>query len=174
MPFTPFHMGAATVVKAVAGGLFSMTVFGFAQIAMDVEPLYHLLRGEGVIHGYSHTLLVRTLIGLFTVLAGRPICQVFLRFWNPDPGNPFLVWLRGPRVVTWSAAIATAFFATYSHVLLDSLVSDDVLPFAPFSDWNPLLGYISKIGLELVLIGTGLLGLIGMVIVYMVEMAGRE
>ncbi len=162
------------MVKAVAGGFFSMAVFGFAQVVMDVEPLYHIVRGEGIIHGYSHTLLGATLIGLFTVLVGRPICQAFLTLWKPEPGDPFLRWLRGPRIITWSAAIATAFFATYSHVLLDSLVSSVVLPFAPFSEWNPLLGFISMAGLQLVLIGTGLLGLIGMVIVYMVEMTGRE
>src|ERR1700690_2410163 len=101
MPFTPFHMGAACVVKAVAGRHFSMTVFGFSQVAMDVEPLYHLVRGEGIIHGFSHTFLGATLIGILTVLAGRPICQVLLRFWTPDPGDPFLKWLRGPQIISW-------------------------------------------------------------------------
>src|SRR6266478_6221764 len=108
MPFTPFHMGAACAVKAVTGGMFSLTVFGFAQVAMDVEPLVHLLRGQGIIHGYSHTLLGATLIAAFSVLVGRPLCQVFLGLWTPDPGDPFLNWLRGPRIISWRSATVAA------------------------------------------------------------------
>ena len=174
MPFTPFHMGAACVVKGVAGRHFSITVFGLSQIAMDVEPLYHMLRDEGIIHGFSHTFLGATLIGFLTVLAGRPICQMLLQFWTPDPGDPFLKWLRGPQIISWPTTIVSAFIGTYSHVLIDSLVSSDVQPFAPFSDWNPMLGTISMGPLQMVLIGTGILGFIGMVIVYMVETAGQE
>jgi membrane-bound metal-dependent hydrolase YbcI (DUF457 family) len=169
MPFTPFHMGAACVVKAVAGRHFSMTVFGFSQVAMDVQPLYHMVRGEGIIHGFSHTFLGATLIGVLTVLAGKPLCQVLLRFWAADPGELFLKWLRGPHIISWPTTIVSAFVGTYSHVLIDSLVSFDVRPFAPFSDWSPLLDMISMGALTLVLIGTGILGFIGMVIVYMVE-----
>ena len=68
----------------------------------------------------------------------------------------------------------SAFIGTYSHVLIDCLVSFDVRPLAPFSDWNPLLGMISMGALTLVLIGTGILGFIGMVIVFMVETAGQQ
>jgi drug/metabolite transporter (DMT)-like permease len=31
-------------------------VFGWAQIAMDLQPLIVLLAGEGRLHGFSHTL----------------------------------------------------------------------------------------------------------------------
>jgi membrane-bound metal-dependent hydrolase YbcI (DUF457 family) len=174
MPLTPFHMGAACAVKAVTGGLFSMTVFGFAQVAMDLEPLYHLLRGEGIIHGFSHTLLGATLIAGVTIFAGRPLCQLLLNFWTPDPGDPFLNWLRGPRVISWRSAIVAACLGTYSHVLLDSMVSVDVLPFAPFAQESPLYGLVSMGALYLLLIGTGILGMLGMVIVYVVESPSRK
>src|SRR5882724_5683998 len=131
MPFTPFHMGAACAVKAIAGESFSLLVFGFAQVAMDIEPLYHLLRGEGLFHGFSHTLLGATLIAIGTILMGRPLCQVLLKAWTPDPADPFLIWLRGKSAISWKATILAATVGTYSHVLLDSLVSGDVYPFAP-------------------------------------------
>jgi hypothetical protein len=169
VPFTPFHMGAACVVKAVAGRRFSLMIFGFSQIAMDIEPLVHLLRGEGVIHGFSHTALGATLIGVIAVAAGRPLCQLLLRIWKPDPKDHFLDWLHGPSVIGWWVVIATAFIGTYSHVAFDSLVSFDVKPFGPFTDWNPLLGSISMGALCVVLVGMGILGAIGMAIVYMVE-----
>jgi len=50
MPFTPFHMGPGCLIKALTGNRLSLTIFGFSQIAMDVQPLVHMLRGEGIVH----------------------------------------------------------------------------------------------------------------------------
>jgi hypothetical protein len=38
MPFTPFHMGAALIVKPVTDLRFSLLTFTVAQVAMDIEP----------------------------------------------------------------------------------------------------------------------------------------
>jgi hypothetical protein len=162
-------MDPACALKAVAGGAFSLTVFGFAQVAMDVEPLVHLLRGEGIVHGLSHTCLGATLIGVVSVLAGRPLCQLLLNRWRPDPADRFLTWLRGPGRITWSAAVGAAFLGTYSHVLLDSMIHADVRPFVPFSEGNPLQGLVSFGAMHLLCVGTGLLGLLGLAVVYAVE-----
>jgi hypothetical protein len=169
VPFTPFHLGPACAVKAVAGGAFSLTVFGFAQVAMDVEPLVHLLRGEGIVHGPSHTYLGATLIAVFSVLVGRPLCQLLLNRWRPEPGDRFMTWLRGPRVITWPAAVGAAFLGTYSHVLFDSMIHPDVRPFVPFGEANPLQGVVSFGAMHLLCVGTGLLGLLGLAVVYAVE-----
>ncbi|HZY91007.1 MAG TPA: DUF4184 family protein, partial [Gemmataceae bacterium] len=166
---TPFHLGPACAVKAVLGGAFSVTVFGFAQVVMDVEPLVHLLRGEGIEHGLSHTYLGATLIAVFSVLVGRPLCQVLLNRWRPDPGDRFLTWLRGPGVITWPVAVGAAFVGTYSHVLFDSMIHADVRPFVPFSAGNPLQGLVSFEAMHLLCVGTGLLGLLGLAVVYLVE-----
>ncbi len=40
MPFTPLHMGPALVLKSVVGASFSLTVFGWSQIVMDIQPLF--------------------------------------------------------------------------------------------------------------------------------------
>ena len=37
MPFTPFHMGPGLAVKAVCGRYFSLVVFGFSQVAIDIN-----------------------------------------------------------------------------------------------------------------------------------------
>src|SRR5437764_1296114 len=57
LPFTPFHLGPACALKVVAGQSFSLTVFAFSQVVMDVEPLLYLLCGKGIVHGVSHTYL---------------------------------------------------------------------------------------------------------------------
>jgi hypothetical protein len=46
MPFTPFHFGPGATIKAMAGQHFSFTVFAFTQLAIDLEPLYFMLRDE--------------------------------------------------------------------------------------------------------------------------------
>jgi hypothetical protein len=169
MPFTPFHLGPGCAVKVLASGRFSLTVFGFANVAMDVESLVYLLRGEGVRHGAGHTLLGATLIGGISALAGRPLCQRLLDLWVPAPRDHFLCWLRGPRVLTWRSAVVAAFLGTYSHVLLDSMIHADVRPFAPFDERNPLLGLVPFGAMHLLCVGVGVLGLLGLVVRYQVE-----
>lgn len=63
MPFTPFHMGAALIVKPAARQHFSVLVFGIAQVAMDIEPLIGMILDWDVLHGPSHTILGALAIG---------------------------------------------------------------------------------------------------------------
>jgi hypothetical protein len=167
-------MGLACPVKAVAGNSFSLLIFGFTQIAMDIQPLVHLLRGEGVMHGISHSYLGATVIGVVAVVVGRPICNLILRTWKPEPEHRFENWLRGADIISWRAAIFTAFLGTYSHVLIDSMIHGDVLPFAPFSAYNPLLGTVSFDAMHMICVGTGLLGIIGWLVVYAVETRAKS
>ena len=53
MPFTPFHMGAALVIKPAARRCFSVFAFGAAQIVMDLEPLIGMLRGAEQSQAFS-------------------------------------------------------------------------------------------------------------------------
>jgi membrane-bound metal-dependent hydrolase YbcI (DUF457 family) len=158
MPFTPFHMGPGLAVKSVSGRHFSLLVFGFSQVAIDLEPLVRIIRGDSVLHGFTHTYLGATLIGLASVLVGRPVCQFFLNFWVPDESSAFLYWLRGPRLISWPAAVAGAFVGTYSHIILDSIMHSDMQPFAPLSESNSLLHVISVAKLHLICMVSGLCG----------------
>ena len=75
MPFTPFHMGPALAIKAVAGRHFSVLVFGIAQVAMDIEPLVGMIRGAEVLHGWSHSYVGATAIGLLVMLPTDPVAS---------------------------------------------------------------------------------------------------
>src|SRR5215468_10584028 len=158
MPVTPFHMGPGVEIKAVAGRYFSLMVFGFSQVAMDIEPLVRIIRGDVVFHGFTHTYLGATLIGLVSAVVGRPICQLVMNYWTPDPYSPFMNWLRGPNLISWPAATAGAFVGTYSHVFLDSIMHSDMRPFAPLSEANGLLHLMSVGGLHLLCVLCGVLG----------------
>ncbi len=39
MPFTPVHMGPGILIKALLQSSFSLMVFGWTQIIMDIQPL---------------------------------------------------------------------------------------------------------------------------------------
>src|SRR5262249_39080508 len=121
VPFTPFHMGPGLALKAVTGRCFSLMVFGVSQIAIDIEPLVRIVRGDALLHGFTHTYLGATVIAIISVGIGRPICQFLLNSWTPDPHVPFLDWLRGQEAISWPAAVTGAFVGTYSHVFLDSI-----------------------------------------------------
>jgi hypothetical protein len=162
MPFTPFHMGPGCAVKAVLSRHFSLTVFGFAQVAMDLETLVRILRHDTVIHGFSHTYLGAAGIGVISLLLGRPLCQRLLNWWTAGAagsGSPFVKWLAGPWTISLPAAISGAFIGTFSHVLLDSFMHRDMQPFLPFAEGNDLLYFISIGPLHLYCILAGLLGL---------------
>ena len=173
MPVTPFHMGPGLAVKAVCGRSFSLMVFGFSQVAIDIEPLVRIIRGDAVLHGFTHTYLGATLIAFASVVLGRPICQYLLNYWTPDPYSPFMNWLRGPTVISWHAAIAGAFTGTYSHVFLDSIMHSDMQPFAPFSEANGLLHVISVNMLHLSCILAGVFGALLLFLVFFVRRGFR-
>jgi hypothetical protein len=167
MPITPFHMGPGLLVKAVGGRHVSLMVFGFSQVAMDIEPVVRMIRNDVVLHGFVHTYLGATLIGLVSVVVGRPVCQALLGRWAPDPRAAFETWLRGPERISRTAAVVGAFVGTYSHVFLDSIMHSDLQPLAPFSGANALLAIVSSGALHVGCVLSGVLGVLVGVTVFM-------
>ncbi len=55
MPMTPLHLGPGIFLKAVLRGSFSLMVFGYANILIDLLPLVALTSGSGAVHGWTHT-----------------------------------------------------------------------------------------------------------------------
>lgn len=150
MPFTPFHMGPGTLIKAALRGSFSLMVFGWAQVLIDLQPLVAIVTGSGPVHGFSHTYLGATLIGLFAACTGKYMADLASQ----------LVDGCGARILTmrlW-VAIASGLIGTYSHVALDSIMHLDMSPLAPFSDSNALLGIISVSSLHKFCVYSGLAG----------------
>lgn len=158
MPFTPLHMGPALVIKAAASRHFSVLVFGIAQVAMDIEPLVGIIGGWNVLHGWTHTVLGATLIGIAVFLLARPLCNWILHRWNRELEHHKLHWLRSPEPITRTAAATGAFIGTYSHVLLDSIMHADMLPLRPWTAENALLGLMTIDTLYLACLVTGLAG----------------
>lgn len=149
MPFTPIHMGPGLLLKSVLQRHFSLMVFGWSQIVMDLQPLAVIVTGEGHMHGFTHTYLGAFVIAIIAALSGKFLAELGLRMLDRTQHLP----------IRWRVAVISAFIGAYSHVLLDSLMHTDIEPFAPWSLNNPLLGWMTIDHLHLFCVGAGLLGL---------------
>lgn len=150
MPFTPFHMGPGILIKALMGGSFSLMVFGWTQIVMDIQPLIVLISGEGHLHGFSHTYLGATLLAIFSALTGKYLSQFGLWVLRIEPS---------PHVsIAWWIVFLSAFIGSFSHVILDSIMHADVQPFFPLSSHNIFLEIISVSLLHKFCLYSGLVG----------------
>ncbi|HUQ29278.1 MAG TPA: hypothetical protein VM051_11845 [Usitatibacter sp.] len=159
MPFTPLHMGPGMAVKAIAGKRFSLTMFGVAQIAMDIEPLVGMIRGSPELHGWTHTYVGATLIGAAVLLFARPLCMRLVGWWNAELVRHGIAWLSSPGGITWGAAAAGAFVGTWSHVALDSVMHLDMVPGRPFAEGNALLLAVGVDTLNLACVAAGAIAL---------------
>ncbi len=135
MPFTPIHMGPGILIKAILQTSFSLMVFGWAQIVMDIQPLIVLITGEGHLHGFSHTYIGAGLLGVFSALSGKYLSEIGLHLLDMNPD-----WKIN---IPWWVAFLSAFIGTFTHVVIDSVMHSDMEPLSPFSRDNELLGYVS-------------------------------
>ncbi|MCW8929870.1 MAG: hypothetical protein OQL19_06495 [Gammaproteobacteria bacterium] len=158
MPFTPVHMGPGILIKAILQGSFSLMVFGWSQIVMDIQPLIVILTGSGHLHGFSHTYVGATLLAIFSALSGKYLSELGLKILGIAKDKPIKI--------VWLVAFISAFIGTYSHVLLDSIMHMDVEPFYPLDTMNPFQGFISIEALHKWCLYSGL---VGAVIYYLIN-----
>ena len=161
MPVTPFHMGPAVIVKAVLREKFSLTIFGFSQILIDLQPLLVLFGADFELHGISHTLIGASVIAAVAALSGKPLCEFFLRWWNRHLSAPNSQLLYVNETISWWVVISSALIGTYSHLLRDSIMHTEVIPFYPLHTNNSLWGLVSVDKLHIYCVIAGVIGMIG-------------
>ena len=128
-------MGPGLLIKSLLQGSFSLMVFGWTQIVMDIQPLLVLITGEGRLHGFSHTFVGASGLAAVAALSGKYLSEfgfMLLRM-NHDPA------IR----IRWWVAFLSAFLGSYSHVLIDGVMHGDMHPFWPFNESNPMLGWVA-------------------------------
>ncbi len=150
MPFTPIHMGPGMLVKSVIQERFSLMVFGWSQIVMDIQPLYAMFTGKVHLHGATHTYLGAIPVALIAVVTGKHLAAFGLRRFDLADHLP----------ISWGVALFSALIGALSHVFLDSIMHADLHPYAPYSLVNPMLSYISVEGLHMWCSGVGVVGLL--------------
>jgi membrane-bound metal-dependent hydrolase YbcI (DUF457 family) len=152
MPFTPIHMGPGILLKSILQGSFSLMVFGWTQIVMDLQPLIVMISGEGHLHGFTHTYLGALIIAVISALSGKYLSQFGLVLIGVSPEKPIKI--------KWWVAFLSALIGSLSHVYLDSIMHSDVQPFYPVLMTNPTFGLFSISNLHKLCLYSGLLGAI--------------
>ncbi len=151
MPFTPFHMGPGILVKASLQGSFSLMVFGWAQIIMDIQPLIVLSTGKGQLHGFSHTYFGASLLAVLAGISGKYLSEFGLMILG-------IAEKENPVKIVWKIVFVSSFIGTFSHVVLDSIMHSDVEPFYPFYFLNSLYGIVSTSQLHKFCLYSSLIG----------------
>jgi len=144
-------MGPGIFVKAVLQGSFSLMVFGWTQILMDLQPLFSMLNGMGHLHGFSHTYVGGSLIAVAAALSGKYLSELGLKILGINEEDR-------PIVIVWWVCFLSAFIGSFSHVFLDSIMHADVTAFYPFTNAKPLFRVISVNALHKFCMYSGLAG----------------
>ena len=164
MPITPFHFGPGAALHAAAPGRISFLAFGAANVLIDIEPGFYLLTHQFPLHRFCHTLAGATLIMLATMALFA--LTIRMAHYLPDLWH----WKALTRSqIAWGAALGS-----YSHIVLDGVMHDDIRPLAPFTDANPLWHIVSLSHLHLACLLAGLLGLAVIGIRRMLPRPGRR
>ena len=143
-------MGPGILIKALLQGSFSLMVFGWTQIVMDIQPLIVLVTGEGHLHGFTHTYAGAILLAMFSALTGKYLSEFGLVVLGIAKDNSIKI--------LWWVSFLSAFIGSFSHVFLDSIMHSDVEPFYPFTLNNSLHGFISISELHKFCLYSGLIG----------------
>jgi membrane-bound metal-dependent hydrolase YbcI (DUF457 family) len=174
LPFTPFHMGAALIVKPGLNRNFSVITFGIAQVAMDIEPGIGMFTGAEVLHGPTHTILGALVIAYLVMLIAPSICSYLQMKCNKEVIHYNLLRLVQSEAVTKTAVIIGALFGTLSHVALDSLMHHDIQPLLPFSQGNPLMGLITHDEVYQFCGAAGVLGAIAWIVIKFIRRSPQD
>jgi membrane-bound metal-dependent hydrolase YbcI (DUF457 family) len=144
-------MGPGILIKAILQSSFSLMVFGWTQIVMDIQPLIVMITGEGHLHGFTHTYVGAVLIAIFSALTGKYLSEFGLKILRISKSE-------NPISIAWWVVFLSAFLGSFSHVFLDSIMHADVEPFFPVTLDNQLLDLISIPLLHKVCLYSGLIG----------------
>lgn len=158
MPITPFHFGPGLLFKAYAPARISWLTFALANMLIDLEPVvWFLLTGDPA-HRHLHSYLGAAAVAAVSIWPGRVLAEYWLHWWNRQLNPAQARWLGTSTQVPLSAAIAGAVLGSFSHILLDSFMHADMLPFWPWAAGNGLLYQVSVDHLHLLCAGAGLWG----------------
>ncbi|MFH1224799.1 MAG: hypothetical protein V1676_03265 [Candidatus Diapherotrites archaeon] len=139
MPLTPFHLGPSLLFGLLLFSLIDLPAFLVAGVILDIEPLLNLMSGSFILHGFFHSFLGATVVGLTLGLVmyalRKPIRQIMAFFRLGQESSVLKV-------------CASALLGVYLHVLLDAPLYPDMQPFYPL-EINPFYGAISPLAIYL-------------------------
>ncbi len=131
MPLTPFHLGPALFFGLMFFRYLNLPAFLIANVIVDIEPfLVILFRLDYPLHGFFHSFLGGSLIAFMLYLA-------MVRMYPRVIG--VMDYFRVGQEMSRRKILLSCLFGVYLHIILDSVLYTDIMPFFPF-DVNPFFG----------------------------------
>lgn len=147
------------LAKAYDPRHFWLTSFIVANVLIDIEVLYYLSRNDAPIHRYLHTYVGGITMGVIAGLLMFGVVQISRRVLPVDSR-----WVKALAQTSTGMQLRQSLFAGLiggvSHILLDSLMHNDMNPFWPFVEGNALAGILSVATLHIGLAICGFFGLV--------------
>ena len=141
MPFTPYHFGPAALLALPAKKYIDIPTFVLANVAVDLEPLTVILLSVNYpLHGFCHTLLIGTAVGLLWGLFAYSIKDIFKR-----PMQLFQL----PYKTSLLKMLLSGILGVWFHIIIDSTLYRDIRPLWP-SHANPLFRIIRPFSVYLI------------------------
>jgi hypothetical protein len=148
VPFTPFHLGPGLLLKSAFPRRLSLTAFAATQVAVDLEPLYFILRGEYPVHRVLHTVWAAGAVGVGVGLAVSALAR----------GRTARLGVAAREEFERGAAVLGGLLGGVSHPLLDGLMHRDVHALRPLAETQWVLDAGGVTALHVGCLGAGALG----------------
>jgi hypothetical protein len=147
------------LLKAAMPRHFGFIAFAATQVVIDVETLYHLVRREWPLHRILHTYFGATVVGAVVGVAAFAVGELLIKWWKRDELVQVESATVKPRAFRRNAALLGGMIGGMSHVLLDSIMHQDIQPLWPFTKANEMLGAVNLVSLHRGCVIAGLVGL---------------
>ena len=150
MPLTPYHLGPAVLFGLLLRKYLDFPTFVLGNLLVDVRIgliFFGIIQSQTV-HGFLHTFLYGAVLGV--VLGG-------VMYALREYVGKLMDSLKLEKTEKLWKFLAAGVTGAWFHVILDSFLYTDIMPFYP-SAFNPLLGKLSQTTVEMLCIISLILG----------------
>jgi hypothetical protein len=153
MPFTPYHLGPALCFGLPLRKYLHAPTFILGNIVVDIEPFVVLFLGlRYPLHGYLHTFISAFCLGLVLGFGMYFLERIVHPLYKAFRLEPKITLNMKPFIVA-------GVLGTMLHVVLDSPLYADMMPFYPITT-NPLYDSLSSLQVYSLCVWMGILGIV--------------
>ena len=122
VPLTPYHLGPGLLLWVFFLRRLDLLTVLVASVIVDIEPFVVILLSlEYPLHGFFHSFMGGSLIAVSLA--------ALINHFRKDIG--------------FKKIILSSFCGVFLHILLDSVLYTDIMPFFP-SEFNPFYGALTS------------------------------
>jgi len=156
MPFTPYHFGPNGLLGSFFFRWLNLPALVLVNVAVDLESLTVIIFNirKYPEHGFFHSFAGATVIALLFCLVYVPVKK---------PINDLMGFMGLKQSNTLSSIVLASVLGAWMHVLLDSCLYRDIMPFFP-SDYNPMYGLMTPPEMRFFCIAAGGLAVVVFVV----------